>query len=128
MRLCKRCGEKPTPSNKAWYCPECKKIVTKETIDRATEIRKIRRRLKADKIKYHYQKNEGIEEVSPKPKPIAKLSPASKRWASMSWDELAKELDYYHLRYPDAQVMALNNTLPKDFGLKRKKAKKECPQ
>lgn len=69
---------------------------------------------------YKYQKNEGLEVPKSKKKPT---SPASKRWASMSWKELTMELDLYGLSYPQSQLMAEKNTLPEDFGLKRKKAK-----
>lgn len=71
---------------------------------------------------YKYQKNEGLE--SPKPIKKKTISPASKRWASMSWKELTMELLYYRMSYPEAQLMAEKNTLPEDFGKKRKKAKK----
>ena len=73
---------------------------------------------------YQYQKDDGVEAFKPQPKPIAKLSPASRRWARMNWLELTKELDYYGITYPQSQIMKENNTLPEEFGLKRKKAKK----
>lgn len=72
---------------------------------------------------YPYRKNEGVE-AAPKPKTISKLSPASQRWAKMSWMDLTKELLYYGIGYSESQLMAKDNALPKDFGLKRKKAKK----
>ena len=120
MRMCKRCKAKPTPTPKDWYCPECRDVALAEAKKNAQQ-RWVSKRNPYKKT-YEYNKDEGI--VKPQPKPIAKLSPASRRWAKMNWLELTKELDYYHLRYIDAQVMAKNNTLPAEFGLKRKKAKK----
>ena len=117
MRTCKRCG-KPCESNKAWYCDECRDVAIRETRERNNESKRVQRRI---------ENENKVALAKKKKREKAMSSPASKRWASMSWTELSKELLYYGLRYPDAQVMAQNNTLPKDFGLKRKKAK-ECPQ
>lgn len=98
-KICPKCGKKfiPLYPNRKYCSDECKK-------------------------KYQYKKNP-IEEVKEKPKE-KKISPASKRWAKMDWQDLTKELDYYGIRYRDAQRMAENDTLPKDFGLKRKRCKK----
>ena len=134
---CKHCGKEFVPRDiRQIYCSkECSAIHNRLKYQALAEERKKAReeskRLEAEmrknepKKEYQYRKYDGIE--VPQPKPIEKLSPASKRWAKMSWMELTKELQYYGLRYPDAQLMAKNNTLPKDFGLKRKKAKK-CQQ
>lgn len=83
-------------------------------MQRAEENKKLKRRFQND---YKYNKNFGIDVP---PKVLNGMSPASRRWATMSWYDLTKELDYYGLRYPDAQLMAQNNTLPEDFGLNRK--------
>lgn len=98
-KICLRCGKKfiPIYANRKYCSDECKK-------------------------KYQYKKNP-IEEVKEKPKE-KKISPASKRWAKMSWERLTEELLHYGIKYRDAQRMAENDTLPKDFGLKRKRCKK----
>lgn len=98
-RTCARCGKlfTVTGTNKQYCSDECrKKKVYKYSI----------------KI---------VKDAKEKPK--KKLSPASKRWAKMSWERLTEELLYYGIKYRDAQVMAENNTLPKDFGIKRKRCK-----
>lgn len=42
----------------------------------------------------------GLEELKPKKKrETRKVSPASQRWAKMSWDDLTKELLYYKMKY-----------------------------
>lgn len=127
---CLHCGKEfiPRDGRQIYCCTECAtQRYRLEYKSLAEERKKDKAEKKKKPKKPYYKKNDGIEEVKPQPKPIAKLSPASRRWAKMSWADLTKELLYYGLRYPDAQVMAQNNTLPKDFGLKRKKAKK-CPR
>lgn len=117
MNLCRRCGEVPLNSNHEWYCPTCRAIVKKEIQHRQNEQRKANRRAKRGA--YHYKKNEGIENPAPKAR-RSFSSPASKRWASMSWEDLTKELLYYRMNYPESQIRAEKNTLPEDFGKKRK--------
>lgn len=77
------------------------------------------------KYSYRYNKHEGLED---KPKEVKretqKVSPASQRWAQMSWFDLTKELMHYKMSYGQSQAMAENNTLPEDFGLKRKRGKR----
>ena len=99
-KKCAICGKEFTPTyhNQKYCSDEC-------------------RRKKV--YQYHKKPIDNVEK--PKEK---KLSPASKRWAKMSTDELIREMNYYGLNYPQTQVMALNNTLPEDFGLKRKRCKK----
>ena len=98
-RTCARCGKlfTVTGTNKQYCSDECRK-----------------------KKEYKYSKKI-VEDDKEKPK--KKISPASKRWAKMSWERLTEELLYYGIKYRDAQVMAENNTLPKDFGIKRKRCK-----
>lgn len=127
-KACLHCGKEFTPREKRQiYCSkECADIHNRLKYKALAEERK---KAKAERKKkeppkkqeYKYKKYDGIE--IPQPKPIEKLSPATRRWAKMSWMELSKELAYYGLRYTDAQLMAKNNTLPEDFGLKRKKVK-----
>ena len=62
-----------------------------------------------------------LEDAMPQHKVVAKLNRAAKRWATMSWEEVTRENEYYGLRYPDSQIMEYNGTLPEDYGLKRKK-------
>lgn len=133
-KACLHCGKEFIPREKRQiYCSkECSAIHNRKKYHALAEERKKakeeRKALlpqeKPKKKTYKYKKNEGIE--TPQPKPIENLSPASKRWAKMSWTELTQELLYYKLRYTDAQLMAKNNTLPEDFGLKRKKGKECC--
>ena len=125
MRLCGRSKNKPTPTPFDWYCPECRESAMKEAKRKAHQ-RWVNKRNPYKKT-YEYNKDDGVEAFKPQPKPIAKLSPASRRWARMNWLELTKELDYYGITYPQSQIMKENNTLPEEFGLKRKKAKK-CPR
>ena len=119
--MCRRCKIKPTPTPHDWYCPACRDIAMKEARKKANQ-RWVNKRNPYKKT-YEYQKDDGVEAFKPQPKPIEKLSPASQRWAKMSWADLTKELLYYGIKYKDAQLMAERNTLPEDFGLKRKKAK-----
>ena len=98
-RTCARCGKvfTVTKSNQQYCSDECRK-----------------------KKEYRYSKKIVNDD---KTNPKKKISPASKRWAKMSWERLTEELLYYGIKYRDAQVMAENNTLPKDFGIKRKRCK-----
>lgn len=134
---CRHCKKEFIPREKRQiYCSkECSAIYKRLEYRAIAEERKKakeeeRKRLEVEKKSspkkkvYLYKKYDGIEDVAPKPKQIQKLSPASRRWAKMSWIELTKELEYYKLKYTDAQLMAKNNTLPKDFGLKRKAVKR----
>ena len=69
-----------------------------------------------------YYKYQGLEEKPKKRKRETRIvSPASQRWAQMSWYDLTKELLHYKMRYGESQARAYNNTLPHDFGLKRKR-------
>lgn len=133
-KACLHCGKEFIPKDKRQkYCSKECSIIHNRLIyqSQAEERKKAREEMKKAKAEmkkkepkkptYSYKKNEGIEEIQPKP--IAKLSPASQRWAKMSWADLTKELLYYGIKYKDAQLMAESNTLPEDFGLKRKKAK-----
>lgn len=121
MRICKKCNTKPTLTPKDWYCPECKAIA-KEVAKVKNMLRnRARREAQKDKEKQKQAKKENMKKL----KKLAKhFSPASQRWIMMPWVELTKELDYYGITYPQSQVMKENNTLPEDFGLKRKKVNK----
>ncbi len=113
-KACASCGKEFTPnSNYAKYCSnECRREGT-------------RRAWKSGK--YQYDKDDGIEK--PKKENSAKKSPAQRRWEKMSWKELSAECARLHLSYGQAQVMAMNGTLPEDFGLKSKISQKgDCPQ
>ena len=111
------------------YCSaECSVAHNRLLAEERKKAREERKRLEAEmrknepkKYSYQYKKYDGIE--TPHPKPVENLSPASRRWAKMSWKKLTEELLYYKIRYSDAQLMAKNNTLPEDFGLKKKKVK-----
>lgn len=124
---CLHCGKEfiPRDGRQIYCCTEC---ATQRYRLEYKSLAEERKKAKAEKKKepkkptYDYKKNEGIEEIQPKP--IAKLSLASQRWAKMSWADLTKELLYYGIKYKDAQLMAKNNTLPEDFGLKRKRCVK----
>ena len=89
-KVCEICGKEFTPnSSSAKYCSdECRKEAQK----------------KAHK-KGAYQYNKEAETPVPQKRGTPK-SPASRRWASMSWDKLIRENDYYGLRYRDSQLMA----------------------
>lgn len=117
-RYCRRCNAPITDSVHAWYCPACKEIAKKERQKRSEENRQIRKRAKRD---YKYNKSYGIEEASPRNIRQQNFSPASLRWAQMTWKELTEELARFHLTYGQAQMMAYNNSLPKGFGLKKKR-------
>ena len=52
-------------------------------------------------------------------------SPAQRRWEEMSWKELSAECARLHLSYGQAQVMAMNGTLPDGFGKKGNKDERE---
>lgn len=135
---CLQCGKEFIPKDKRQiFCSkECSAIHNRIKYQAQAEERKKTQPKNVKTVKkslpkkqeYQFKKNAGLEDIKPQPKPKGKLSPASQRWAKMPWAELTKELLYYGIRYTDAQLMAKNNTLPKDFGLKRKKAKQECPQ
>ena len=112
------CNAPITNSVHAWYCPKCREIAYKEKIARSEKMRKIKRRLRND---YKYNKNYGIVEFSPKHIRQQNFSPASLRWANMPWGELTSELARYHMTYGESQTMAYSNTLPENFGLKRKR-------
>lgn len=101
-RTCEQCGKNYIPlSGSTKYCSdECR-----------TEANRIRN-------------SRPGSSAAPAQKAIAKLNRAAKRWATMSWDEVVQENMYYGLRYPDSQRMAHDGTLPEDYGLKRKKAKR----
>lgn len=114
-RYCKRCNTPITDSVHAWYCPEHREIAKRERIERAEEVKKLKRRLRND---YKYNKNHGIEPTPPKE--LRGTSRAARRWATISWYDLCKELDYFKLKYREAQLMAQQGTLPEDFGLKHK--------
>lgn len=117
MKLCMKCGVVPLKSKHEWYCPTCRAMARKEAERKQNEKRKAKRR-----GVYSFKKSEGIE--NPTPKIVSSLtSPASKRWARMSWEDLTKELLYYKMSYPESQVRAEKNTLPEDFGLKKKRAR-----
>lgn len=135
---CSQCGvrwhneHKPKPIHEVKNCVICGKEFTAYNKNQVTcggkDCKKIHlknKQIEGKKngtIKYKYKKDEGME--NPKPKALSSLtSPASKRWASMSWKELTIELDYYGLTYKQSQLMAEKNTLPEDFGIKRKKGK-----
>lgn len=123
---CLHCGKEfiPRDGRQIYCCTECatqRYRLEYKSLAEERKKAKAEKKKEPKKPKYDYKKNEGIEEIQPKP--IAKLSPASQRWAKMSWADLTKELLYYGIKYKDAQLMAESNTLPEDFGLKRKKAK-----
>lgn len=79
---------------------------------------------------YVYNKNEGLEEKPKKTRETRNVSPASQRWAKMSWYDLTMELLRYNISYSDSQAMAYNNTLPEDFGIiqtvTRRKRRARC--
>lgn len=116
-KACLHCGKEFIPRDERQkYCAsECANVHYR--ITHKEEIKKKKKR--KPRQPYYYKKTDGI--VAAKPKPIEKPSPATQRWAKMSWLDLTKELLYYGLRYPEAQLMAKTNTLPEDFGLKRKR-------
>ena len=119
MRMCRRCHNAPVNSPHEWYCPSCREEAKKEAYQKSLIAKKAKRigpRFKYDKT-----------EPKPMPKDIQKLSPASQRWATMSWQDLTKELDKFGLTYKESQIMAKNNTLPKTFGQK-KRGRKKCQQ
>ena len=118
-RECEWCGEAFTPTCEwqLYCCVDCRKKKNKEI---AFSKRKITVTNTPKKYRYSFNKNEGLEEVAPKP--IVNLSPASKRWAKMSWLDLTKENEYYGIDYKTSQIMAQQGTLPEDYG-KRKKVK-----
>lgn len=101
------------PTSKEKVCEICGKVFTQISPNQKYCSEEC-----AKKVRYEYQ-SKPAENVS---KTNEKLSGAKKRWAKMSWEELNKELIYYGITYKDAQLMAKNNTLPIDFGLKRKKS------
>ena len=113
-RYCIWCNKPITNSAHALYCPKCREQARRETRKRVDEKKKLKRRLNKE---LQNRKTEAF-------KPVTKLSPASERWAKMSWFDLTKELLHYKMSYPESQVAAKNNTLPEDFGLKRKRCKR----
>lgn len=118
MKMCTKCGMVPLKSNHERYCPTCREIAIKESKERANARKRAKRR--HGSFRFNFKTPEEIE--GPKPKVLSSLtSPASRRWAKMPWKELTLELMYYKMSYPESQLRAENNTLPKDFGLKRKK-------
>lgn len=119
-RECAGCGEAftPTHGSQLYCCDDCRDKKRKERALARGKIKPITDAPK--KYEYKYKKYEGLEV---EPKPTANLSPASKRWAKMSWTDLTKELLYYKMSYPEAQKLAEGNMLPEDFGLARKKVK-----
>lgn len=120
IRYCRRCDTPITNSAHALYCPKCREIVKKERISARRDAYNAWRR------KRYAEKKQGTKPVTETPpKVLTGMSPASRRWATMSWYDLCKELDYYKLKYRDAQLMAQNNTLPEDFGLRRKRTHHE---
>ena len=116
MKLCMKCGVVPLKSKHEWYCPECRELAKKESRERDNEKRKAARKGFA----YRFKKPEEIEGAIPKARRTL-TSPASKRWARMSWTDLTKELLHYKMSYPESQLRAEKNTLPEDFGLKKKR-------
>jgi len=118
-KICEECGKEFFPhSEKQRFC--CKSCSSKH--NRKDQLK---RKKKRGPRLYGYQKNTGVEAPKPKPKQIEKLSPASQRWASMSWWDLTLELDKFGLTYKESQIMAKNNTLPKEFGYKKRGRKKK---
>lgn len=121
---CLHCGKEFTPRDgRQIYC--CTECATQRYRLEYKSLAEERKKKNKPKKKEYISKKIEAEEVESNP--IAKLSPASQRWQKMSWADITKELLYYGIKYKDAQLMAESNTLPEDFGLKRKKAKK-CPQ
>ena len=113
-KACEYCGNEFTPnSSSAKYCSaECRKEGKREALRSA---------------KCKCNKNVDIEK--PTKENTEKKSPAQRRWEKMSWKELSTECARLHLTYGQAQVMAMNGTLPEDFGLKSKISRKgDCPQ
>lgn len=99
---CKECGKKfyTACGSKVYCCEKCRD---------AAEKRRKKEQEKTKKMAAETRRQ--------------KQSPASQRWAKMPLFELDKELLYYGIDYGESQVMAQNNTLPEDFGLKHKEAR-----
>lgn len=110
-KVCEICGKEFTPNNSsAKYCSdECRKEAQKKAHKKGT---------------YQYNKDADVETSVPQKRGTPK-SPASRRWARMSWDEVLRENDYYGIRYRDSQLMAEKGTLPEDYGLKKKRKVRE---
>ena len=108
---CAYCGKEFIPnSSSAKYCSdECRKEGKRETLRK--------------KVSAH-DRNLGAESK----KKTEKKSPAQQRWEKMSWKEISVECARFHLTYGQAQVMAMNGTLPEDFGLRKIPQKGVCPQ
>ena len=115
-RYCRICNAPITDSVHAWYCPKHRETAKKEREKRAWKKQQIKRRLKRE---YPYNKSYGIDDASPRNIRQQNFSSASLRWANMPWEELTEELARYHLSYGQAQIMAYNDTLPEDFGLRK---------
>ena len=121
-KKCVYCGEEFIPnSNKQMFCS--KSCSSKH--NRKRKPKNYDPKEKRSPRIYGYKKNEGVEVPKPKPKQIQKLSPASQRWATMPWLDLTKELIKFGLTYKESQIMAKNNTLPKEFGHKKRGRKKK---
>ena len=115
-KLCKRCQSAEVFGRKL-YCPDCKEIVEDEKRQKKKKRDWERYKRKIGGM-YKYNKNHGIEQ--PKEEETHKpLSAAAQRWAKMSWYDICKELDYYKLKYRDAQMLATNDMLPEDWGMHR---------
>ena len=110
IMICPVCKKEfmPTTFNQKYCSKECGKTIwttTKYEYD----------------YEYEYKKYAGVEKKPKKEKKYA--SAAVKRWAKMNTDDLLRELAYYGIKYKDAQLMAQNDTLPEDFGKKKKVAR-----
>ncbi len=106
-KICEICGKEFIPNSVSakYCCDECRKEAQKKAHKKGS---------------YQYKRDADMETSEPQKKGTPK-SPASRRWAKMSWDEVLRENDYYGLRYRDSQIMAEKGTLPEDYGLKKKR-------
>lgn len=106
-KMCPYCGKEfiPKHGSQKYCCPEHADL----------QIRRERTLLQNERKRTINETPKKVEKKKPK-----YVSPASKRWAKMTLTELDRELLYYHIDYGQSQVMAESNTLPEDFGLRKK--------
>ena len=99
--ICKTCQKefKPNTGKQKYCCAECRKKAIAESRKSVCIM--------------------AADEVEPKKEKVTAKSPASRRWEKMNLQERAIECNRHHISYGQAQVAAMNGTLPMDWGLCR---------
>ena len=110
MKICEKCGKEFTTTVKQqkYCCEECAK---KGMLERQAQRRSVYRQLEEEE-----KRREQAEKIPQMPSPETALG----RFLRMSLREVSAECARLHLTYGQVQVMAAEDKLPEDFGLRRR--------